>query len=75
MAVLVLPDHTAEPLLLLQELKQEAVGRYGLCSRDVTCVKCFCRKSEANSPLGRFRTGKWDNIKNIPYLLNVQYSI
>jgi hypothetical protein len=45
MAVLVLPDHTAEPLLLLQDLKQGAVGRHGLCGRDVTYVKCFSGKS------------------------------
>lgn len=41
MAFLLLPDHTAGPLLLLQDLKQGAVGRYGLCGTDVTHVKCF----------------------------------
>jgi hypothetical protein len=44
MAVIVLPDHTAEPLLLLQDLKQGAVGKYGVCGRDVTYVKCFSTK-------------------------------
>ena len=45
MAFLLLPDHTAEHLLLLQDLKLGAVGRYGLCGTDVTYVKCFSRVS------------------------------